>query len=76
MVKDTKYLAANIKYLRVKRGLSQTELSKLLGVSQVAVAKYETGQTMPETKNLIELSRIFKVTLDQLLKPMKSETRE
>lgn len=57
-----------IQVLRVKNHLSQELLAEKLHVSRQAVAKWESGQTLPDLTNLLLLSELFKVTLDYLLK--------
>lgn len=57
----------NLIRLRDKNGLSQEQLSELLGVSRTAVAKWEAGNGMPKLKNLVLLAKIFSVSLDELI---------
>ena len=52
---------------RKKMGLSQEELAEKLGVSRQAVSKWERAEASPDTDNLILLSQIYGVTLDELL---------
>ena len=54
--------------LRKGSGLSQEELAQRLGVSRQSVSKWEQDQTYPETDKLIEISRIFSLSVDSLLK--------
>ena len=65
----------NLIRLRDKNGLSQEQLSELLGVSRTAVAKWEAGYGMPKLNNLVLLSRLFSVSLDELIFP-KSENNK
>lgn len=58
----------NIKNFRLKNKLTQFDLSLLLGVSQSAVAKWETGKTVPAMKHLKKLSEIFNCTIDELVR--------
>lgn len=60
-------LANQIAALRKKCGFSQEELGEKLGVSRQAVSKWESGKAVPELENLKELSRIFGVSLSELL---------
>ena len=53
--------------LRKEKGLTQQELAEKLGVSNKAVSKWETGEAMPETSQLLPLSKIFEVSVDELL---------
>jgi len=52
--------------LRRERGLSQEELGFELGVTRQTVSKWELGQTTPEMEKLVELSRFFGVSMDEL----------
>ena len=54
--------------LRKQAGLSQEQLAEKLSVSRQAVSKWETGDTLPDTAKVIQLSRLFDVTIDYLLK--------
>lgn len=54
--------------LRKKLGLSQEELAEQLAVSRQAVSKWEGAQSIPEIEKLVQLSRIFGVSVDYLLK--------
>ena len=60
---------------RKKAGLSQEELALKLGVSRQAVSKWECGESSPDTDNLIALSKIYHVSLDELVgvEPTKEE---
>lgn len=53
--------------LRKGCGLSQEELAQRIGVSRQAVSKWERGEASPDTYNLVELSKVFNVTLDELV---------
>lgn len=41
---------------RLRAGLSQAELASLMGTSQSAIARLESGQTLPSTKTLIRFA--------------------
>ena len=45
--------AQNIQYLRKLRGITQEELSDLVGVSRQSVSKWETGDAFPETEKIM-----------------------
>ena len=55
--------------LRKQAGWSQEELAQRLDVSRQAVSKWESGQVIPEVEKIVELSKVFDVTVDYLLKP-------
>ena len=54
--------------LRRRAGWSQEELSERLDVSRQSVSKWEGGQAVPTVDKLLELSRLFGVSTDYLLK--------
>lgn len=53
--------------LREVCGLTQLELSKILHISNSSISAYELGQRVPSIEILIELSKIFDVTIDYLV---------
>lgn len=53
--------------LRKRAGLSQGDVAERLNVSRQAVSRWETGLTVPSTDNLSRLSKLYGVTLDELL---------
>ena len=56
-----------IKELRLKRGITQSELAKLCSVHQTAVSQWEKGRTLPDKQTLLKLSDIFGVSVDFLI---------
>ena len=60
-------VADRIKALRDERGLTQTELSKLLGITRSSVNAWEMGISVPSTQYIVELAHIFRVSTDFLL---------
>lgn len=54
--------------LRKKAAMSQEELADKLGVSRQSVSKWEGAQSVPDINKIIELSKIFGVSTDYLLK--------
>lgn len=61
-------LKTKIQELRKSKRLSQENLAEELNVSRQAVAKWENGETYPDINNLIQLSNLFNISLDRLLK--------
>ena len=53
--------------LRKEKGLTQLELAEAVHVSRQAVSRWEVGTSMPTMENLACLSRIYGVTVDDLL---------
>ncbi len=63
-----------IKDLRTKRGLTQTQLAELLGVSKSVISSYENAVHLPPYDILIKLSNMFGVSCDYLLNNTKHRT--
>lgn len=61
-------LADKIISLRKKMGWSQEELAHQLNVSRQAVSKWESAQSVPDLERVLQLSQLFGVTTDYLLK--------
>ena len=68
-------LADKIMTLRKKSGWSQEELASQLGVSRQSVSKWESAGSIPELDKILQMSRIFGVSVDYLLKD-EMETEE
>ena len=60
-------IANKLLELRKAEGLSQEQLAQKLGISRQAVSKWERGEASPDTDNLIELARLYDISLDELL---------
>lgn len=56
-----------ISELRKSKGLTQTELADMLGVTFQAVSKWERGKNAPDIAVLKDISRIFNVDIDDIL---------
>ena len=56
-----------IRDLREDKELNQTELAKIIGMSQTGYSKYETGENDIPTSILIKLSNFYDVSIDYLL---------
>ena len=60
-------LGTNISLLRAEHHLSQGDLAEALDVSRQSVSKWETNASVPDLDKLVKLSRLFGVSLDQLV---------
>ena len=60
-------LGTNISRLRAEHHLSQGDLAEALAVSRQSVSKWETDSSVPDLDRLVKLSRVFDVTLDELV---------
>ncbi len=56
-----------LKELRIKKGLTQEQLSELLGVTKSVVSYYESNKRAPSPEVLVAISHIFHVSADYLL---------
>lgn len=56
----------NLRALREQHGYSQTELSKMVGISQVALAMYEIGSRAPTVFVALKLAKILGTTVEEL----------
>ena len=69
-------LADKITALRKKAGWSQEELTEQLGVTRQSVSKWEGAQSVPDMDKVVQMSRLFGVTTDFLLKDELSEEED
>lgn len=60
-------LADNLQMHRRRMGLSQEELAEKCQISRQAIAKWESGESVPTIEKLIFLADFYKVTLDELV---------
>lgn len=56
-----------IRDLREDRDMNQTQIAKILGMSQTGYSKYETGENDLPTAILIKLARFYNTSIDYLL---------
>ena len=64
-----------IRDLREDRDLNQTQVAKMLGMSQTGYSKYETGENDLPTAVLIKLSLFYNTSIDYLLDQTNTRTR-
>lgn len=69
-------IANRLYQYRKQMGLSQEELAERIGVSRQAVSKWERAEASPDTDNLIALSKVYGVTLDQMLTGAQDSAQE
>lgn len=62
--------------LRKEKNLTQSELAEKLGITNKAVSKWETGEAMPDTAQLLPLAEILGVSVDELLRGERSDPEE
>ena len=57
----------NIKLIRVTKDYTQLKVQMETGISQSVLSKYETGELMPTSENLIILAKFYNTSVDFLL---------
>jgi len=60
--------AIQLKNARISQGFSQNEVATILHVTRQSISKWENGRGYPDLDNLIQLSDIYKMSIDNLLK--------
>ena len=55
------------KKIRLENNLTQKEVARRIGIKQTNISSWENNKTRPEYENLIKLSNIYDVTIDELL---------
>ncbi len=69
------YKFGNFLYkLRTEKGLTQSELGKMLGVSDAAISKWENGEAMPRLAKLQQLANIFNISVNELATGERNST--
>jgi len=66
---DAGWIGAEIRKLREANRLSQEELGHMIGLSRPAVAMIESGKRKVSAIELLELARVFNLSLDQFVHP-------
>lgn len=61
--------------MREDRDMNQTQVAKILGMSQTGYSKYETGENDIPTSVLIKLARFYETSIDYLLGETNSPKR-
>lgn len=57
----------NLIKLRKGKGWSQEDLAEKLGISRQAISKWEVGTSKPDIDNIIKISKLFEVSIDELV---------
>lgn len=60
-------ISLNLFELRKARGITQSHLAEILGVSFQTISRWETGVVVPDVKYVIAMAKFFGVTTDQIL---------
>lgn len=71
---NQKQIGKFILKLRTEKNLSQYQLADMIPISRQAVSKWERGESIPDSSTLLRLSKIFDVTINELLEGKKLKT--
>lgn len=69
-------IGENIKYYRIRMGITQNQLAALAEIHPVSIRKYETNKMQPQIDILKKLAGIFKISLDDLCSDSKPITEQ
>ncbi len=69
-------ISTNLVALRKKCGYKQSDVAEKLNYSDKTISKWETGEIVPSVENLIELCKLYNITLDQITRPIKIEDEQ
>ena len=61
-------LKDKLQLMRKQNGYSQEQLADKIGIARQTISKWETGQAVPELNGLIQLSNLYGVTIDRMVK--------
>ena len=70
---QVKSLGEALKARRTAAGFTQEYVAEVLGVSRQAVSKWENGASEPSTANLMALSKLYGLPVDELLRPAETD---
>ncbi len=65
---DAKKLGANLKKIRLSKGIKQVEIARTLGVHRSFVSNIENGKTNPTLSTIASLAKALGVSTNELLK--------
>ena len=60
-------IADNLKLLRYKHGYPLEAIAEIISVSRQSVAKWESGDSVPDIVNCVKLASLYKISLDELV---------
>lgn len=68
MQEESKKLGANLKAIRVRQNITQSELAELISVDKSFVSNIENGKNNPTLSTIANLAKALKVSVDELFK--------
>lgn len=67
MIHELFDISERLKNLRENKGITQTQLAKLLSLTRSSINGWEMGTSIPSTQYIVELAKIYNVTTDYIL---------
>ena len=58
-----------LQFLRKSNNYTQDDLAKKLDISRQAISKWETGTTLPDLGVLLKISKLYGITINDILEP-------
>lgn len=66
---NTNIISKYLQFLRKSHNYTQEDLAKRLDISRQAVSKWETGTAVPDLDVLLKISKLYGVTINDILEP-------
>lgn len=66
---NTQLIADYLKRLRREHDLTQEDLAEELHISRQAVSRWETGSALPDSEVLLQLSKLYHLSINEILEP-------
>ena len=66
---NTNIVSRYLQFLRKSHNFTQDDLAKRLDISRQAVSKWETGTAIPDLEVLLKISKLYDVTINDILEP-------
>lgn len=66
---NTRIISRYLQLIRKSHNYTQEELAKKLDISRQAVSKWETGTTLPDVEVLLKISKLYGITINEILEP-------
>ncbi len=60
-------IGERLRELRIKSGFTQSQIAKILNIDRSTYSYYEIGKTTPDVSTLMSLTKIFNISIDNLL---------
>ncbi|MDE7326446.1 MAG: helix-turn-helix domain-containing protein [Lachnospiraceae bacterium] len=72
---NMKVIGKYLQYLRKSYNYTQDDLAGRLAISRQAISKWETGATIPDLEVLLELSKLYGISINDILEPEITQQR-